>query len=1049
MPTNNRGKTSNYNSKRSGKTHRGNFRKKKKEHSYVNTKGYWEWNEDKRKEGSCIEEKHKQTLAAKGGFDPHNAQSYINPPKPITTLIQEKKDKGGKLKSGERIVLNNHNEKQEKLMAKDLQSLKEQGLYAIVNTIEGRHRKLILSLEYLIKKGDHKRVALIYLKLKDDKFQLSDKLKHEYSTILKEMEQIVSSLDIVKLQMTELHSSQPPLCDKGFTKLDAWQIQVIENIDNGINTIVPAPTSSGKSIISIYPINKKGVKVLVVVPTDVLAWQHCAYYTKYLKTNVPLLTKSFKTSPKRDELVKIINSSDVLVGTADEILNFLPLIKVDYDWVIFDEIHMMGKPEGSSMEHIARLYSHKKFLALSATIGNVDELKGWFQNIGYSDVSVVGCNKRFFNLQRYAFLPEESELVAIHPLGMVTNTDFEDKSVLEKSLQPTPPNIWDFAIKLSKVFDLKDLEPYTYFNKDCRITLDMSNEYFSNLLKRCVEQYKGKNIAKINSLIDSYHQIELKTEDTDLLKLIQTLKKLEKCPAIIFQPNSTSCMRLVRGLAKQIENAEEAEPSYKKTIRDRAKAIKKAKKIEKSNEKLKLTDVPENKKIKMLLKENPPELEVPDVVPLQEPHEKYVFNNEQLFTAAQVDEWAQDLKKYFPNNGDSYHWLIIMLWRGIGVYVTGLPDNYLRLVQRLASTKQLSIVFSDNSLVFGVSMPFRTTVLYRDVYTPDTLDPMMYHQMAGRAGRRGLDTQGNVVFAGYSFERITDLSVSAVPKIQGIDTMVYSIEVGKALAKASDNNLNFDNMKVNFFNKKITNEASTEFYSDISENISEDGGWGFLINSDRNHQFMIWQLRDDIDCVTAPMIIQEFAKLFDTVNPNIIKHQIAAALFMSHFIHVREADSKKYVLSECVHLKSGNASKLKEYAENLGIDIPENIDSRVFHSITRNRLLDTGNEAENDELRSRLRDFSDKIITMQHYLFHSKKITVTRLLGKLLTRIWWIYHTSSPLMKSTNIFELDITEDSDEKEIEYGSSEEDEYEDSSGEDEDEDKDSSEVSVEDV
>ena len=52
----------------------------------------------------------------------------------------------------------------------------------------------------------------------------------------------------------------------------------------------------------------------------------------------------------------------------------------------------------------------------------------------------------------------------------------------------------------------------------------------------------------------------------------------------------------------------------------------------------------------------------------------------------------------------------------------------------MACNGELAIIFSDESLVFGVSMPIRTTVI-----TKDNINSMMYHQMAGRAGRRGLD----------------------------------------------------------------------------------------------------------------------------------------------------------------------------------------------------------------------------------------------------------------------------------------------------------------------
>ena len=50
------------------------------------------------------------------------------------------------------------------------------------------------------------------------------------------------------------------------------------------------------------------------------------------------------------------------------------------------------------------------------------------------------------------------------------------------------------------------------------------------------------------------------------------------------------------------------------------------------------------------------------------------------------------------------------------------------------------------------------------------------------------------------------------------------------------------------------------------------------------------------------------------------------------------------------------------------------------------------------KLRDNIINFSEHVKHLQHYFFHKKEIILTRLLGKLLTRIWWIYHTSSPIM---------------------------------------------------
>ena len=49
---------------------------------------------------------------------------------------------------------------------------------------------------------------------------------------------------------------------------------------------------------------------------------------------------------------------------------------------------------------------------------------------------------------------------------------------MNKSLQPTPPNVWELAIKLKNIYDLGDLDPYVFFNREKRIELDDSNNYF-------------------------------------------------------------------------------------------------------------------------------------------------------------------------------------------------------------------------------------------------------------------------------------------------------------------------------------------------------------------------------------------------------------------------------------------------------------------------------------------------------------------------------------------------------------------------------------------
>ena len=89
----------------------------------------------------------------------------------------------------------------------------------------------------------------------------------------------------------------------------------------------------------------------------------------------------------------------------------------------------------------------------------------------------------------------------------------------------------------------------------------------------------------------------------------------------------------------------------------------------------------------------------------------------------------------------------------------------------------------------------------------------------------------------------------------------------------------------------------------------------------------------------------------------------------------------------------------------------------MIHIIKNNKLFKCTTEKEADIIRQHLFDFGNRIKAIQHFCFHNKIINISRLLGKLLTRIWWIYHTSSPLVIPFNCFDeinyKDVSDNSD------------------------------------
>jgi hypothetical protein len=115
-----------------------------------------------------------------------------------------------------------------------------------------------------------------------------------------------------------------------------------------------------------------------------------------------------------------------------------------------------------------------------------------------------------------------------------------------------------------------------------------------------------------------------------------------------------------------------------------------------------------------------------------------------------------------------------LLKRGIGLYISSMPDVYNWILQRLMSERKLGIVISDKTLCLGIDLPIRSVAL--SGYKNPNYTTSDYLQMSGRAGRRGHDTQGNIIF--HNIPNYLDLMKNKLPKITGSDTKLgesYSV----------------------------------------------------------------------------------------------------------------------------------------------------------------------------------------------------------------------------------------------------------------------------------
>ncbi|MGZ3745137.1 MAG: DEAD/DEAH box helicase, partial [Pseudobdellovibrionaceae bacterium] len=110
-----------------------------------------------------------------------------------------------------------------------------------------------------------------------------------------------------------------------------------------------------------------------------------------------------------------------------------------------------------------------------------------------------------------------------------------------------------------------------------------------------------------------------------------------------------------------------------------------------------------------------------------------------------IQEALQEVKFQSPYGKEMHK----ILRHGIGLHHAGLLPKYRVLVEQLAQQGLLKVISGTDTLGVGVNVPIRTVLFTKlckyDGDKTGILSVREFHQIAGRAGRRGYDSRGTVV----------------------------------------------------------------------------------------------------------------------------------------------------------------------------------------------------------------------------------------------------------------------------------------------------------------
>lgn len=192
---------------------------------------------------------------------------------------------------------------------------------------------------------------------------------------------------------------------------DAFQLEAIQSLADGNDTLVVAPTGSGKTYIAVEAIRATVEQQRRAVYTAPLKALSNAKYAEFRKRFEPTHSVGLLTGDR-----KIEGNADVIVATTEIYRNELYAFSENYSLVVLDEVHYLADPQRGPVweESIILAPRSATLLMLSASISNPEETAEWIHEVRKKPVKIITMSER----------PVELRLGFLHPdLGVVPLAD--------------------------------------------------------------------------------------------------------------------------------------------------------------------------------------------------------------------------------------------------------------------------------------------------------------------------------------------------------------------------------------------------------------------------------------------------------------------------------------------------------------------------------------------------------------------------------------------------------------------------------------------------
>lgn len=203
-----------------------------------------------------------------------------------------------------------------------------------------------------------------------------------------------------------------------------------------------------------------------------------------------------------------------------------------------------------------------------------------------------------------------------------------------------------------------------------------------------------------------------------------------------------------------------------------------------------------------------------------------LFGEDEVTIPSTIKRECEQILRKLPNfkeylNLPEFEMITRLLEKGVAIHHSGIMPIFREMIELLFAKGYIKLLFATETFAVGINMPTKTVLFTGfDKFNGSSmrmLYPHEYTQMAGRAGRRGLDTIGHVIHLNNMFN---------LPYSHDYEQMVngnpqtlqskFSISYNLVL-----NFLQFNNNTIDFADKSMSNGEIQRMITGVSEHITK------------------------------------------------------------------------------------------------------------------------------------------------------------------------------------------------------------------------------------